>query len=234
LLTSLSATVSAAEAVSIREAHVCNYINGADRDDLMSARDVLVKQMAKLDTKWNSFLWTPLSGTADIDFIWFDVYENLSAWGAVSDKFITSGAGEVVATAFEKIVKCSSSLSSSQQFYTGSGQVGSNPPVTITASSCKLRHGQTMTQVQDLLTHIKVALPQTGAHEDFAGYINVPLATQADVDVRFFGVYNSVSDYAAGVMAIGSTEAGQMLGRHFEQVLDCRASLWLGERIIEN
>lgn len=232
ILLLLGVTAVAAEGPAVRQAYACNYINGADRDDLMEARDDLVDRMKKLGVEGNSYLWTPLVGTVDLDFLWFDVSPSLDAWAADSEKFIGSPEGEANEAQFGEIVECSSSMSWSRQIYQGKGQVGGNPPVVISSSSCKLKHGQAMADVEDLITHINGVLPQTGAHDDFVGYMNIPFQSQADVDLRFMGVYNSLSEWSAGVSALQSTEAGQMLGRHFNRVMDCKSSMWLGERII--
>lgn len=233
MLLPLGATAEAAEALGVQEVYACKYINGADRDDLMSARDNLVKQQAKLGLSNDTFLWTPMLGTPDLDFLWFDVFDNISVWGAATDKFAGSPEGAAVNAQFNKIVKCSSSLSFVQQVYAGSIPLDDKPPVAIGVSSCKLKHGQTMDQVQDLITHMNVALPQTGAHDAFMAYMSVPLVAQTDVDLRIFGASNDAAAYAAGVSSFQTSEAARMLGRHFEQVLDCTNTLWWGEQIIE-
>lgn len=226
----------AAETGEIRQVFVCNYINGADRDDLMSARDYLVKQLDKLDIKLNTYLWTPMMGTnGEIDFLWQNHYENLNEWGAVADKYSRSEEGVSAQARFDEIADCNPALNARQEMFNGGGEMGGNPPVTISVSSCHLKHGQTMaTDVPDFITHLQGTLSEMAEYKSFLGYMMVPMVSQADVDLRFIGVYNSTSDYAAGTTALRTSEAGQMLVRHFNKVFDCNSSLWAGERIIIN
>lgn len=226
----------AAETGEVRQVYACNYINGADRDDLMSARDNLVKQLDKLDIKLNTYLWTPLTGgNGEIDLLWQNHYENLNAFGAVSDKYSRSSEGQSAQAKFDAIIDCTSSLNARQEFFNGGGEMGVSPPVTISVSSCKLNHGQTMdANVPDLISHIQDTLANTAEYKSFLGYMTVPMVSATDVDLRFIGVYNSTSDYTAATTALRSSDAGQMLGRHFRAVVDCKNSLWNGERIIIN
>jgi hypothetical protein len=230
-----SSLTHAAETGEMREAYVCNYINGADKDDLMKARDNLVKALDKLGIKQNTFLWEPMTGTSgDIDFLWFNTYDNLNAFGNVSDTYWGSTEGPAAQAKFDAIVECTSSLSSRQEIL-NRGTLGANPPVTISVSSCQLNHGHTMDgSVPDFVSHLQGTIGGMDEYENFMAYMMVPTLSQTDVDLRFVGVYNTTSDYAAAMTALQTTEAGQMLGRHFRTVFDCKSSLWSGERIITN
>ena len=225
----------AAETGEMREAYVCNYINGADKDDLMKARDNLEKTLDKLGIKQNTFLWEPMTGTSgEIDFLWFNNYENLNAFGTTGDTYWGSTEGPAAQAKFDEIIECTSSLSSRQEIF-NSGTLGANPPVTINVSSCQLNHGQTMNRsVPDFVTHLQDVLGSMDEYENFMAYMMVPMLSQTDVDLRFVAVHNSTSDYSAAMTALLTTEAGQMLGRHFRTVFDCKSSLWSGERIMSS
>jgi hypothetical protein len=228
--------VHAAETGEVREVYACNYINGADRDDLMSARDNLVKQLDKIDIKLNTYLWTPMTGTnGEIDILWQNHYENLNAFGAVSDKYTRSPEGQSAQAKFDDIIKCTSSLNARQEIFNGGGEMGGNPPVTISVSSCKLNHGHTMaSSMPDLISHLQGTLADMAEFKSFLAYMTVPMVSSTDVDLRFIGVYNTTADYTAATTALRTSDDGQMLGRHFRTVVDCNSSLWSGERIIIN
>jgi hypothetical protein len=235
-LTLTSLFVQAAETGEVREVYACNYINGADRDDLMSARDNLIKQSDKLDIKLNTYLWTPMAGTnGEIDFLWQNHYENYNAFGALSDKYARSPEGQSAQAKFDDIIECTSSINARTEIFNGGGEIGGNPPVTISVTSCQLNHGNTMaSSIPDLITHIQGTLADMPEFKSVLGYMMVPMVSQADVDLRFIGVNNSTAEYTAGSTALQTSEAGQMLSRHFQSVLDCKTSLWNGERIIIN
>lgn len=236
ILTGSSMLASAAQAPELRQVYVCNYINGADRDDLMSARDYLVNQLDKIDIELNTYLWTPVLGTrGDIDFLWQNHYADLNEWGAVADKYTRSDEGQAAQARFDEIIDCNPALNTRHELFNGGGEVGGNPPVTISVASCTLRHGKNMdSDVNDFVTHLRGTLASMDEYKSFLGYMMVPMVSPGEVDLRFVGVYNSMTDYAAATTAMRSTEGGQMLGRHFNTVFDCNSSLWAGERIIIN
>jgi hypothetical protein len=236
MLVSGSTLIHAADAPELRQVYVCNYINGADRDDLMSARDYLVRQLDKLDIKLNTYLWTPvIGGSGDIDLLWQNHYTDLNEWGAVADKYTRSEEGQAAQARFDEIIDCNAALNVRHELFNGGGEMGGNPPVTISVASCTLNHGKNMdSDLGDFVTHLRGTLASMDEYRSFLGYMMVPMVSTSDVDLRFVGVYNSMTDYAAATTALRSSEEGQMLGRHFDTVFDCNSSLWAGERIIRN
>ena len=68
----------------VREVFICNYLDGKDMGDMMSARDYYLKQAKKagIDIP-NSFVWTPYkTSSSTSDLLWFSNYENLAAFAA--------------------------------------------------------------------------------------------------------------------------------------------------------
>ena len=82
---------SAAETGPVREFYACNYQEGKGFDDLMSVRDLLVEEIAKIGSADLSntvtFLWTPYKTATDWDFLWFNLHENMNAMGRALDAY---------------------------------------------------------------------------------------------------------------------------------------------------
>lgn len=231
-LVSLTGAAQAAETGPVREVYACNFKEGSDMDDLMSARDFYLKQMEKAGiTADPAFVWTPIAGTPDWDFIWFNNLSNLNAFGQGFDKYEASPEGQAAAARFNSVARCDMSLATHQQFFDG-GEFGATERAVISSSACRLRHGQTMQNMQDLITHLKGVLADSDLHKSFLAYMNVPMVSTTDADLFLYGVHENMADYAARTTEISTADSWGMLRRHFAQVLDCKASLWWGEPVV--
>lgn len=232
IVMTISALAQAAETGPVREVYTCNFKDGADMDDLMSARDFYVKQMDKAGIEPDpAFVWTPIAGTPDWDFIWFNNIANMNSFGQGFDKYDASPEGQAAAARFNSIARCNMSLSTHQQFFDG-GEFGATERAVVASSACRLRHGQTMENVQDLISHLKGVLGQSDLHKSFLAYMNVPIVSTTDMDLFLYGVHENMADYAARATEISTSDSWGMLRRHFAQVLDCRASLWWGQPVV--
>jgi len=47
-----------------------------------------------------------------------------------------------------------------------------------------------------------------------------------------YGVHHNMAEYAARTTEIQTSENWSMLRRHFQQVLECKTSLWNGMRVV--
>ena len=232
----VSAVSFAAETGMVREVYACSYVDGKDKDDLLAAKDYMVKQMDKVGLKpTQTFIWTPWKASVDFDVLWFTNHENLNAFGREADAMLGSGVNDAVEARFAEVVDCGvSALAFRRTIYDGgSFKAPENGPVVIRSSRCTLKHNQGMDQVEDFVSHLKGVLDNTGLHESYLAFMSTPmLGGPGGVDLFLYAVNDSVSSYTERMTEIYTTEAGQMLGRHFNQVMDCDTSLWMGERII--
>ncbi len=63
---------------AILESYLCNYLPGKDQDDLMKARDNLVKTLNAADIPLrDTYLWNHHKGDSQVEVIWHSVYPNL-------------------------------------------------------------------------------------------------------------------------------------------------------------
>lgn len=218
----------------VREVYNCKFINGAGMKELMSARDYLVEQSAKVGLgDLEAFIWTPykVSGYSG-DFLWFSNHADLAAFGTAANTYTTSKEGQAVQARFDKIVECDTSVSMREQIYTGSEELNITPPALISSFACKLKHGQTMAHMRDLISHYGSVLDAGGAHKQFLAFMDVPMVSSTDNDLFVYEVHQNVPTWASRTQAMQSSAAGQMFGRHANQVLDCTSALWWGQRVV--
>jgi len=220
---------------AVREIFACSYVDGADRDDLMKARDNLVRQSEALGLEgMDSFLWTPYKVQAfDRDFIWFNQFEDLATFAAAADAYASTDAGRSVQARFDEIVECSASMADIETVYSGGSQPASGP-VVVESFGCTLHEGQGPAAVADLITHYRGVLAEADGYETHGFFTMTPLLGSPDAfDRVFFGIHDDVKTWAARASAMQASEAGAMFGRHAAQVVDCGSALWWAEWIVE-
>lgn len=227
----LAATLGQAE---VREVFRCSFIDDADMDDLMKARDYLVEQSEKLGlTDMTAFVWTPykVDGFTD-DFLWFSTHADMAAFAKAGDTYAKSAEGQAVQARFDGIVECNTSVAEREQIFNG-GQTGNfEPPALISSSACKLKHGQNMSHVRDLISHYVGVLNGTGMHDTMLSFMSTPLMSATEMDLYFYSVHPDLATWAARGDGLQGSEAGQMLFRHAQQVMDCNNALWWGQRVV--
>ena len=205
----------------VRETFACNFYDGKDMDDLMSARDFYLKQAQKAGFKTpNAFVWTPFKGDFKHDFLWFNDHADLQAFASATDVAQTTPEMAVVQARFDSIADCSSGLTLRRRVYDGGEAPVTTPPAFIVASACKLNHGVRIADLGDLWGHVTSVLDTLGKHKAFHFYVGTPYrANSSSHDLFMHRVNDSASAWAARVEALDSSTAGQALGRHFNSLL---------------
>jgi len=217
----------------IREVFMCNYLDGKDLEDVMSARDFYVKQANKAGIEIpTSFVWTPYKTTATRDLLWFSNHENLAAFAATADAQAASAEMAGVQARFDSVVKCNNAIGTRNLIFDG-GSLNVTPPVVITSKSCNLKPGVRAADLEDLWSHIRATLGGMDAYKNGVFYSYTPITTSSSTpDLYLYGVSDTVTDWANKRAAFGASEAGAALGRHFQAVMDCNNSLWMGQQVI--
>ena len=229
----LNVSTQAAETGEIREFFACNYLEGKDIDDLMSARDFLVEQFDELGVDYgNTILWTPYKTNNELDFLWFNNYANLNQYGSQSEIFDDSLQGQHALQRFNNIVLCTSGLVTQEQIYDGGSPPVTSPSAMVFSAACTLRPGKTMADVTPAVNHYVQVLDDLGTHSAYVAYMQTPIISSAGRDVYFYGVYDSIAAYAARNTELLTSEGGVAVGAHFNEVLACETALWNGEIII--
>ena len=225
---------TSAETETVRQVFACNLKDGADMDDIMAARDVLVDVTNSIEGVDNvpAFIWTPFKGNFTWDMLWFDNFENLNAWGAAVDTMAAAPAASRIDAAFAPLVDCDSNLSLRETIYEGGEPMQGNGQALIASSACRLTPGKNINDVRAVLDTVRSTLDELGTHKSFIGYMGVPLTNSSDMDLYFYGVHPDASTYSSRYTAIQTSSAGQAMGAEFNEVLNCQNSLWWGQAVV--
>ncbi len=230
LLAFTGATANAAEdkPPGLLETFACNFHDGQDMDDLLSARDNLIRQAERADvTPRNAFVWTRFKGGPDFDFVWLTVHQDLAAFAAVADGDPLPGVGE----RFQAVAECQTGIMGISPVFLGADTDGPNEESFVSVSACSPRPGVGPDDIADLNGHISGVLGNLDTHKSFVLFAGTPMTPGPNTpDMFYFGVSDSASAWANGVNAIRS--AGGSLGRHFNGTLDCDQSLWFSQQVV--
>lgn len=237
LLTLCSAGSFAAEAQpqppGIVEAFTCKYNAGKDRDDLLAARDYMLKQASKAGLSPEpSFLWHRFKGSVPADIVWLTMHESLEAFGASVDAAAAASAMAGVTARFDAVGNCVANVATIRNVYQGESPT-TGTSAFIASNACNTRGAMTPGDVLDLRGHINDVMGASDAFKKVSIYALQPITSTATLpDVYLFGVYENASAWAKATAEMAQSEAGQSLRRHFEKVLECSSSMWTGEQVV--
>ena len=78
-----------------------------------------------------------------------------------------------------------------------------------------------------------MVLGSMDAYKNSMVYVTTPMTQGPNTpDLFIYGVNENVSAWANKQAAFAASEGGPGLGRHFQSVLDCNSSLWMGQRVV--
>ncbi len=233
---SLMLVLSLSLHADVREAYICNYADGKDMDDLMSARDFYVKEAEKAGLEpATAFVWTPVKAGGDRvpDVLWFNNYDDEIAFAKQSDAFAASAPMEKVNERFNSVMTCNSAIASREVVYNSGELTGSNPTVMIASTACMVRPDVSAENLEDLWSHVRAVLGRIDAYKNHLLYRTMPTTSgRNSPDLRLYSVNSDMTDWASKRAAFQASEATPQLMRHFQSTLDCNTSLWTGQRVV--
>lgn len=217
-----------------REVFVCNYQDGKDMGDILSARDFYLKQAKKAGIQVpESFVWNHLKGSAPIDVIWFSNYESEMDFAKQADASAGSSEMAAVNARFESVVDCTAGLSSRKTVYASAEFNVTGESAIISSNACMLNDGVDAKALDDLWNHVKGVLGSMDEYNNFMLYTSNSTTPGANTaDLYLYGVSDNLTAWAAGRAAFGSSDAGQSLSRHFQALMSCNADLWIGQKVV--
>lgn len=219
---------------AVVEAFLCNYVDGKDRDDLDAATGFYLKQAEKAGiTAPPAYLWTRYKGSAPYELVWFNVHENVSAFGAHTDALAASEDMTAAGERFDTVVSCQADLGAVTTVFEREGAEDDDGVATIAAFGCNAKGPMGPAGWGDLANHIAAVQAGMGDKAANAVYQLVPTTPGPNApDVVYFAVHNNAAAWAELVNYLNGTAEGRALGRHFNAVVDCGSGLWFGEQVV--
>lgn len=234
LLSFGAAQAEEAPASVLLESFACSYQDGKDRDDLMAARDYMVKQAAKAEMSLApSYVWHNFKGGPDLDHVWFSVHESLAAFAAQSEAFGAAPEMADVEARFESVAECDSNIAMARPVFQGSQAANDGGTAFIASNACMVQPGTSPADLVDLENHIRGVLGETSEYNASSIFMATPMtAGPNSADVYLFAVHPSQSQWAAASAGFQASAGRDSLVRHFQAVMDCQTSLWFSEQVV--
>jgi hypothetical protein len=231
MLSSFSYAADAPTPPALMETYLCNLKPGKDVDDVLAARDNLVKQSKKAGLAvQDSYVWSHFKGDSQADLIWHSIYGSVAEWAAETDAAMGNPEMAGVNAKFDEAVDCRAVIATLNPIHVGKAEL---PERTfVSAYTCQVKHGINRQDVGDLVTHLQEVIAAQGdAAPGFVGLVE-PMTDGPNIpDVVLFNVSESVSAWAE---FMGGVQAdGGMLGRHFNATLDCSLNLYGSRQVID-
>jgi len=222
-------------AATLRELYACNFVAGKGMSDLDDARDFLVAQIALIGSadlnNMVSFLWTPYKARTEYDFLWFNQYESIAAFGRAETAL--AARADAVNAKFGAVVACDSSLSTREQIYDGGGgDFVTGNQALLETYACTLNPGKNMDDVAAAVDHWHGVISGINGFENYDAYMATPYIANTPVDLFYLGVHNNVTDFAAHTTAYLDSPGAAEADRRLAEVHDCESSLWWGRIMI--
>ncbi len=214
------------------EVYVCDFNGDSGMEDLMKARDYYLSQAEKAGVGTPpAFVWTPIKGPRDFDFLWFNFYGSATQYGEQMVAEAASSDMQSVNERFERLASCSSFLLLQEQIYNG-GEAMTGETAYLTSSACNLREGMGPIEFADLRNHLTGYLKAAG-HTRLQVYQQNPITPTPDSpDLRLFAVHDDAAAWGALTDDMRGSDGGRMLGRHWNTVLDCSTAHLLGRQVV--
>lgn len=230
----VAAQAADAPASVVLESFACNYHDGKDIDDLLAARDYMVKQADKAGVSLApSYVWSQFKGGPGLDHIWFTVHESLNAFAAESEAFGSAPELAGVNARFGTVASCESNIAMARPIFQGSEAEPPGGPAFISSNACMFRPGADASSLGDLENHINGVLGGISAYNSTTVISATPFTSGPNsADLYIFAINENQSAWAAGVTAFQASAGGPGLGRHFDSVLDCDTALWFSQQVV--
>ncbi len=231
-----SFAANAADTGPVREFYACNFQDGKGMDDLMAIRDVIVEQIEKANNEdlsnQVSLLWTPVKTNGELDFLWFDMHENLNAMGRAASAFESSGGAAAIDALAAKTVQCAAGIVTHEAIYQGDEPIGGPGPVLVESYRCELHPGKTVVDAREAVDYWRGVIDDLDGYDSFAAWMQTPVVSQSSADLYYFVVHADMAEYAARTSTYRASKGGMEADSRFNAVHRCESALWTGEVVV--
>ncbi len=234
LALSTSFSVRAQETEQFASIWACNFKAGKGLDDLRAWRDFYVDQLGSIGSAASavtSAAWTPRLAGSEFDLIWFDYTENMNAFGRGAEEWDASELGVQIDAAWDAMLDCTNSHHFRRQIYDG-GQLNVTPPAVIETFQCRFHPGKSMADVEEALPRWAAVNDRLEGSRAFLAYMFTPLHSNSGFDVSYYGVYDSITDYATATTEYLTSAAGQAMNAQWNEIHRCESSMFNGRIMI--
>ena len=235
LTLALGGPLLAEETPNVGEVFLCSFQDGKSWDDLDTAVDVYNEAVRQAGIEpINEFVWRPLRGQVDFDFVWAAYNENMNSWGAGVSGYLGSPGGAIADAVFGAMIDCDSAMNFVELIYDSeaitAGEREPGEAYVIENYVCSFRADKTQADLQAAVDAWHAYVTELGLPMDV--YRRDPfLGTHPATDVSFFAVHPDVKTFAqtTTTYTTGAGAAAVLAG--FNSTLTCHSSLWTSRQV---
>lgn len=219
----------------IAETWTCSYQDEKGVTDLLKARDFMVVRAGKAGLRLPSaFLWNLTKGDTSVNHVWFNVHPNIGAYGAWADALETSGISSSVSERFSSVSNCVAGMGAARMIFQR-GEVP-DPPVFITARSCRYTNGASEESMHDLIAQIHIVMKSLGNNAPAFSTALMPFTLRApgSSNVLLYSGFKNASAWSNYINELFAIGAEQRLRDDISTVLDCGdLTLWSSRQVVQ-
>lgn len=243
----LTTTMLAVIALSGSWAYADNHSNGIvqvfgctlqDGRTMLDAREVLrdlaanAQEAENTDPQWGMFVWTPVRGTSEADFIMGVINSDLRAMSSGLSAFAGSEAGQALTQRMQAMANCGSAIMTSEQI--ADGAIGmtadANPDALVETFSCSIRSGSDAGDIDKAVAYWQTQMEtiESESLANYDAYLWRPIRGSFGSDFHWVGNSPSLTAWGDGLQAYMESEGGQKAQARFDQHSTCTSNLWAG------
>ena len=228
----------AAQAPGVVQLFLCKLNDGKSAANVWDLLETLASQITDRQPGFALFLWTPMRGYTEYDYVWGATATDLAEMATGLQGYMDSGSAAVMGPRFQDVnERCDSTVAMAEEVKAGSiGNTGDRvPDAVVETFACSINQGSSMADVDAAVDFWKAQIPGIGsdALAKYEATLLTPFrGSNGMVDFAWIGASPDLATWAKGSMDYYGSKGGQAADARFEKVSSCRNSLWTGYWIV--
>ncbi len=238
LATGTAQAQQAAQAPGVVQLFLCNLNEGKSAANVWELLETLASRITDRQPGFNMFVWTPMRGYTQYDYIWGATATDLAEMASGLQGYIDSGSAAFMGPRFQEVNKhCDSTITMAEEIKAGSiGNTGDRMPDAIVETfACTINPGSSMADVDAAVEFWKAQIPGIGsdALAKYEATLLTPFrGSNGMSDFAWIGASPDLATWAQGSMDYYGSKGGQAADARFNKVSSCRNALWTGYWIL--
>jgi len=216
---------------------MCKLNPGKSAANVWELMETLAARNTERAPGFSVFLWTPLRGYFNYDYVWGVTSTDLNEMAEGLTNYMSSNA-EFMGPRFAALnERCDSTIASMERVKDGAlGTTGDRKPDAIVETfACRINDGSTMADVDATVDMWKTEVAKLGSQAlgSYEATVLKPFrGSDGNVDFGWIGASPDLATWARGGMDYYNSKGGQAVDARFQKVSRCRNAVWTGYWIV--
>lgn len=225
---------------SVVEAHACKFNAGKSMADLEAAAEYYKTQRSKISSpalqSMVSRVWTPVLGSMDYDFVWFNSNLNYSGWGEMRNAWDTSPVAADIDARFDAATTCARSGLYAQDYLVNNLEQKpfSDGTVTVESFLCNLHEGRSIADSDKAIAAWKPVFEKAIASTGASSVVirRTPIISGSGFDLSYMAVWDDAAIYANSNEAFRSDTNSAKSDALFAAAHRCSSTLFTSRTLV--